>query len=144
MAKTHHSRLERIYHAHDEIVEISKKLQDIEQMMLYAGRIKDSPLADAALDVAIAIHGEPDEAEKKYAESITFDSLKVIEKQVISLIKRRANLEALANKERRKVIDEAYAIHAMETRYKLFKEIVFNCSAVICVAVAIFFLRKIF
>jgi hypothetical protein len=39
--------------------------------MLYAGRVKSPPMADLALDVAIAIHGEPDEAEKVYASYIT-------------------------------------------------------------------------
>jgi hypothetical protein len=33
--------------------------------MLYVGRIRDSPLADDALDVAIAIHGQPDDTEKR-------------------------------------------------------------------------------
>ncbi|MDR1413385.1 MAG: hypothetical protein LBI56_00375 [Puniceicoccales bacterium] len=144
IAKMHHSRLERIYRIHGEIAEISKQLQDIEQIMLYVGRIKDTPLADAALDVAIAIQGEPDESEKRYAESITLESLEPIKLQVIDLVNLRSKLELISLKENQKAIDDSYAIRAIESRYQFLEKLIFKCAAGVCIVVAIFFLKKIF
>ncbi|MDR1401732.1 MAG: hypothetical protein LBI81_02120 [Puniceicoccales bacterium] len=144
LAKTHQARLERIYRVHGEIAEIAKKLQDIEQIMLYVGRIKDSPLADAALNVAIAIHGEPDEAEKKYAETITLESIEAIGEEVVDLLKLRSKLETISLREKQKSISDAHAIYAIEIRYKFFEKLMLKCAVVVCAVVAIFFLKKFF
>jgi hypothetical protein len=142
VAKAHLQRLERIYHTGNEIIEISKNLQDIEQMMLYVGRIKDSPMADAALDVAIAIHGEPDDTERKYAENMTMDSLEAVKIHAMDLVKKRANLEMITAKEKQKSIGESYSFYSLESRYKFLQRLVTNCSMVVCAVVAIFFLRR--
>jgi hypothetical protein len=39
--------------------------------MLCVGRVKDSPIADLAFDVAIAIQSGPDDSEKVCANNIT-------------------------------------------------------------------------
>jgi predicted nucleotidyltransferase len=142
IAKTHHQRLERISRAHDEIANISKKLQDIEQIMLYIGRVRDSPLADAALDVAISIHGEPDDSEKQFAEKITADAVEAVSASVLKLKKRKAALELISQKDRQEAIDESYALHAMESRYKFFEGLMSNCAMAVCAIVAIFMLKK--
>lgn len=145
MVKPHRERLERIYRAHDGIVGISKKLQDIEQTMLYVGRIKDGPLADAALDVAIAIHGEPDDFEKKYAENITMESIASAKVYAIDLVKQKAALESFARKEKKKTIEETHAMYAQEIQYNFLKRIASTCTvAVICVIAAYFFTRRFF
>ncbi|MDR1595609.1 MAG: hypothetical protein LBR91_01635 [Puniceicoccales bacterium] len=143
ITKIHHSTLERMYQVQDEIAEISKKMQDIEQIMLYVGRVRDGPLADAALDVAIAIHGEPDEMEKRYAENITVAEIETLRAQVASLANRRAQLEAISAGGRRRVMNEAYSMHGIESRYKLLETIVGNCAMAVCVTVVIFVIRKL-
>ncbi|MDR1457723.1 MAG: hypothetical protein LBI47_02665 [Puniceicoccales bacterium] len=145
IVKPHRERLERIYRAHDGIVGISKKLQDIEQTMLYVGRIKDGPLADAALDVAIAIHGEPDNFEKKYAENITMESIASTKVYAIDLVKQKTALEAFARKEKKKAIEETHAMYAQEVQYNFLKRLVSTCTvAVVCAIVAYFFTRRLF
>jgi tellurite resistance protein len=144
VAKSHHSRLERVYRTHDEIAEISKKLQDIEQIMLYVGRINGGPLANAALDIAIAIHGEPDATEKKYAENITAAEIETLGKYAMELVGKRTYLETISAREKSKLLDEAYSIHGMESRYKLLETITNGCAMALCVAVAFFLLKKFF
>jgi hypothetical protein len=124
---------------------ISKKLQDIEQTMLYVGRIKDGPLANAALDVAIAIHGEPDDFEKRYAENITMESIASIKVYAVDLVKQKAALESLAHKEKKKSIEETHAMYAQEIQYNFLKQLVsVGVIAVVCIIVAYFFARKFF
>ncbi|MDR2603555.1 MAG: hypothetical protein LBC11_03280 [Puniceicoccales bacterium] len=48
LAHSHRQQLEKVYGAHDEIVKISSQLQDIQQVMLYAGRVNDSPISSMA------------------------------------------------------------------------------------------------
>jgi hypothetical protein len=145
IVQPHRERLERIYRVHDGILGISKKLQDIEQTMLYVGRIKDGPLADAALDVAIAIHGEPDAFEKRYAENITMESIASTKIYAIDLVKQRAALESFAHKEKKKSIEETHAMYAQEIQYNFLKRLVSTCTiTVVCVIAAYFFARKFF
>ncbi|MDR1432964.1 MAG: hypothetical protein LBI61_01310 [Puniceicoccales bacterium] len=144
IAKAHHSRLDKISRTRGEIAEISEKLRDIEQVMLYVGRIKTGDVANAALDVAIAIHGGPDEAEKKYAQVVTLEEIEVMRTQVVKLARRRANLEALSCKETKRAIDEAYSIHAMESRYEFLERLVSNCVIATCIAIAVLLLRRVF
>ncbi|MDR2779192.1 MAG: hypothetical protein LBB16_02800 [Puniceicoccales bacterium] len=144
IARTHHERLERIYHTQNEIIEISKKLQDIEQTMLYVGRIKDGALANAALDIAIAIHGEPDDFEKKYAERVTMESIATTKVYAMDLVKQRAVLESLARKEKKKTMEEAYAMYAQEIRHNFLKQLVSMCTiAVVCFLVILFLKARI-
>ncbi|MDR2628403.1 MAG: hypothetical protein LBC30_00135 [Puniceicoccales bacterium] len=145
MVKPHRERLERIYRAHDGILGISKKLQDIEQTMLYVGRIKDGPLADAALDVAIAIHGEPDDFEKRYAENITMESIASTKIYAMDLVKQREALKSFVHKEKKKSIEETQAMYAQEIRYGFLKQLLSTCVVtVICIIVVCFFTKKFF
>jgi hypothetical protein len=130
--------------AGDEIARISKKLQDIEQIMLYVGRIKDSPLADAALDVAIAIHGAPDEAEKRHADAITIDDIEAAGALAVDLLKRRARLEEISATERKKAMDESFSLYAMETKYGTLRRFTAGCSLLLGLAVAFLLMRKFF
>ncbi|MDR0741851.1 MAG: hypothetical protein LBE98_00085 [Puniceicoccales bacterium] len=143
IVKPHVERLERIYRTHDGIMGISKKLQDIEQTMLYVGRIKDGPLADAALDVAIAIHGEPDDFEKRYAENITMESIASTKIYAMNLVKQRTALESFAHKEKKKTIKEAHTMYVQEIQYNFLKQLVSTgVIAVVCIVVAYIFMRK--
>ncbi|MDR2603592.1 MAG: hypothetical protein LBC11_03485 [Puniceicoccales bacterium] len=145
IVKPHRERLERIYRAHDGIAGISKKLQDIEQTMLYVGRIKDGPLADAALDVAIAIHGEPDDFEKKYAENITMESIASTKVYAIDLVKQKEALESFARKEKKKAIEETHAMYAQEIQYNFLKRLAsIGVVTVVCIIVAYFFIGRFF
>ncbi|MDR2776866.1 MAG: hypothetical protein LBB17_02375 [Puniceicoccales bacterium] len=145
IVKPHMERLERIYRAYDGITGISKKLQDIEQTMLYVGRIKDGPLADAALDVAIAIHGEPDDFEKRYAENITMESIASTKIYAVDLVKQKTALESLVHKEKKKAIEEAHTMYVQEIQYSFLKQLVSTCGiAMICIIVAHIFTRKFF
>jgi predicted nucleotidyltransferase len=144
MARMHHERLERIHRTHDEVIEISKKLEDIEQMMLYIGRIRVGALANAALDVAIFINGEPDDDEKKYAESITIEAIQSLKIHAAKLMKRQEKLRAIFREDERKAIDESYAIHAMESRHQFIEKIFTNCLVATCIVGTIFFLKRFF
>jgi hypothetical protein len=144
VAKTHHGRLERIWRVGDEIAEISERLRDIEQTMLYVGRIRDVPLADAALDVAIAIHGAPDDAEKRHAETITAEDIKNTGVAVADLLRKRAHLEEISAAERRKATDESLSLYAMESKYQSLQRLVFGVSLAIGVAVVLCCVRRFF
>ncbi|MDR3144559.1 MAG: hypothetical protein LBT64_03630 [Puniceicoccales bacterium] len=143
-ARNHQERLERIYTTCDRISEISDELQDIEQMMLCVGRIRDSPLADDALDVALAIHGEPDELEKARAKNISADEIRSIKMHAMDLVKQKSALEFAASRERRRVMGEARAMEALEIRHRFFEKLVSNCAIGFGVITAIFIFRRFF
>jgi hypothetical protein len=119
LSDSHRRRLEMVYDAHDEIVDISSQLQDIEQVMLYAGRVNDSPIADMALDVAIAIQGEPDDREKTYASTITKDMLKKEMARANKLLKRKHHLISVIDGQKDTIAKDISSIASLESRYNL-------------------------
>jgi hypothetical protein len=144
VAETHHSRLQRLHRTHGEICEISAQLRDIEQIMLYVGRVRESPLADAALDVAIAIEGEPDELERRYAETVTMDEIGATGARALKLVKQLRAMEALSVDDRMKAVAEAQSIRTMEGEYKLLKRLISGFTAAIGAAAIIFIAIKFF
>jgi hypothetical protein len=119
LAHSHRQRLEKVYHAHEEIVKVSSQLQDIQQVMLYAGRVNDSPIADMALDVAIAIQGEPDDREKLFAANITKD---IIGKEMVrakKLLKRKQQLIHVIDNQKDTIAKDISSIATLETKYHL-------------------------
>jgi hypothetical protein len=108
-----------VYKAHGEIGTISSQLQDIQQVMLYAGRVNDSPIADMALDVAIAIQGEPDDGEKAYAANITKDRLKHEMARANKLLKRKRKLVSSIDGKKNTIARDISSIASMESKYEL-------------------------
>jgi hypothetical protein len=144
IAKNHQERLEKIYLVRDRIDAISRELQDMVQIMLHVGRFRDSPLADNALDVAIAIEGEPDELEKKHAQNITADEIEHMKTHAQDLMRQRSSLEITASREKQKIIGEAQSMRALESRYKFFEKLFSNCALGFGIAAAIFIFRRLF
>jgi ParB-like chromosome segregation protein Spo0J len=108
-----------VYGAHEEIVTISSQLQDMQQVMLYAGRVNDSPLADMALDVAIAIQGEPDDKEKTYAANIIKDLLKKDMARADKLLRRKQKLISAIDAQKDTIAKDISSIASLETKYEL-------------------------
>jgi hypothetical protein len=119
LSDSHRRHLEMVYNAHDEMVDISSKLQDIQQVMLYAGRVNDSPIADMAFDVAIAIQGEPDDTEKAYATTITKDMLKKEMARANKLLKRKQHLISTIDSQKNAIARDISSIASLESRYNL-------------------------
>jgi hypothetical protein len=87
--------------------------------MLYAGRVNDSPTADMALDVAIAIQGEPDDREKAYATTITKDLIGMEMGRADKLIKRKQKLIAIIDSQKDTIAKDISSIASLETKYSL-------------------------
>jgi hypothetical protein len=117
IAVEHGNRLRSVNRARDGIVEVSKKLDDIAQTMLYAGRIHDAPLADLALDVAIAIHGEPDDGEKAYAQALTPEAIERDRISVEKLLAKRNSLRAFIAEEGKKLDSDIAKLVKIEAEY---------------------------
>jgi hypothetical protein len=109
LAYSHRQHLEKLYHAHGEIVKISSQLQDIQQVMLYAGRVNDSPIADMALDVA----------EKAYASTITKDTIGKEMVRAKKLIKRKQQLISSIDDQKDTIAKDISSIANLETKYQL-------------------------
>jgi hypothetical protein len=139
---SHRLRLEKIYRAHDEIATISSQLQDIEQVMLYAGRIKDPPIATLALDVAIAIHGEPDEAEKVYASNITTPMIEREMARVEKLLKRKNFLVGAISSEKNNIPKDLSALSSLETKYLFFSKLFTRGAIALGVLLSLFLFLK--
>ncbi|MDR0742713.1 MAG: hypothetical protein LBE98_04610 [Puniceicoccales bacterium] len=137
LSDSHRRRLEMVYSAHEEIVEISSQLQNIQQVMLYAGRVNDFPIADMALDAAIAIQGEPDDGEKAYASNIT---KRIIGKEMVranKLLRRKQHLISPIEGQKDTIAKDISSIARMEAKYDLVSKTLAKCA--IYVLFAIFF-----
>jgi hypothetical protein len=119
LAHSHRQHLEKVYHAHEEIVSISSQLQDIQQVMLYAGRVNDSPISSMALDVAIAIQGEPDDAEKAYASTITKAAIGKEMVRAKKLLKRKQQLISSIDGQKDTIARDISSIASLESKYQL-------------------------
>ena len=143
IGKTHQRSLMSLYSASDELAVVSERLSRIERVMLYAGRLYDSPLADDALDVAIMIHGEPDISEKTYAENITPEIISHERGRVLQLINQKQKLSAIISENRAKLIDEATEINQLEGKYNFLYKMVITCVVGIIVACGIFVVLRV-
>jgi hypothetical protein len=108
-----------VYKAHGEIGTISSQLQDIQQVMLYASRLNDPPISALALDVAIAIQGEPDDTEKAYATTITKDMLKKEMARANKLLKRKQHLISIIDSQKNTIARDISSIASLESKYDL-------------------------
>jgi hypothetical protein len=127
-----------VYDAHGEIVAISSQLQDIQQVMLYAGRVNDSPIAHMALDVAIAIQGEPDDKEKAYATTITKDLLRKEMGRADKLLKRKQKLIATIDSQKNAIAKDISSIASLETKYSLISKALAKVAVFSLVAIFFF------
>jgi hypothetical protein len=141
LAHSHRLRLEKVYNAHDEIVNISSQLRDMEQVMLYAGRVNDSPIADMALDVAIAIQGEPDDSEKVFASNLTNAAISKEMARANKLLKRKQQLIHIIDGQRDTILNDISSIASLETKYQLISKTLAKCA--IFAVFAIFFFLAI-
>jgi hypothetical protein len=141
----HGSRLDSVYRAQGELADVSKKLDDIAQTMLFAGRIHDAPLADFALDVAIAIHGEPDGQEKAYAQTITPELIAKDKVLAEKLLARRDSLLSFIAKEGRRLTADITALAKLEAECSFLRGLIWKFTIGIGGILLIFFcLRFLF
>jgi hypothetical protein len=138
LAHSHRLHLEKLYHAHGEIVKISSQLQDIQQVMLYAGRVNDSPISSMALDVAIAIQGEPDEAEKAYASTITKAAIGKEMARAKKLIKRKQQLISIIDGQKDTIAKDISSIVSLESKYQLVSKSLTKCAIFATFAIFLF------
>ena len=122
LSDSHRRHMATVYDAHGEIVAISSQLQDIQQVMLYAGRVNDSPIADLALDIAIAIQGEPDDKEKAYASTITEDLIRKEMERANKLLKRKLKLIATIDSQKNAIARDITSVTRLETKYSLISQ----------------------
>jgi hypothetical protein len=125
---SHRNRIHDLYAARDDILALSAQIQDIAQIMLYAGRIHSGPLADAALDVAIAIHGQPDDREKAYAQHITLEQVRADGERVSRLLAQRDALRRSIDSSRARVADDLAHLHALEAKYDFASKLISSCA----------------
>jgi hypothetical protein len=128
IVSTHRRRIEKICDANSELADISSALDDIAQTLLYAGRIHDPPLADLALDVAITIHGEPDDLEKAYAQTITPELIKKDMSSVKKLLVKRDSLTSFISSENKKLDSDIVALAKIETKYAILRGLIWKCA----------------
>jgi hypothetical protein len=137
--------LDSIYRAQGDLADVSAKLDDIAQTMLFAGRIHDAPLADLALDVAIAIHGEPDNSEKAYAKNITPELIAKDKDRAAKLLARRDSLHAFIAKEGKRLSADVVALAKLEMERNFFRGLFWKCVLGIgAVAIGFILLRRFF
>ena len=138
LSDSHRRHLEKVYGAHGEIVAISSQLQDIQQVMLYAGRVHDSPIADMALDVAIAIQGEPDDKEKAYATTITEDLLRKEMVRADKLLRRKQKLISAIDAQKDTIARDITSVARLETKYELISKALARVAVFALVAIFFF------
>jgi hypothetical protein len=131
----HGGRLDSVRRAQGELAAVSKKLDDIAQTMLFAGRIHDAPLADLALDVAIAIHGEPDDREKNYAKNITPELIAKDKDRAAKLLAERNSLHSFLAKEGKRLGGDVVALAKLEMERNFFRGLFWKCALGVGVAV---------
>jgi hypothetical protein len=127
LVEQHGGRLDSVRRAQGEIVDISAKLDDIAQTMLFAGRIHDAPLADLAIDVAIAIHGEPDNSEKAYAKNITPELIAKDKALAAKLLAKRNSLHSFIAKEGKRLSADVVALTKLEMERDFFRGLFWKC-----------------
>ena len=138
----HRRRLEDLHAARQSISLINNELQDIEQVMLYAGRLHSGPLADAALDIAIAIHGEPDDQEKLYAQNITIPLIHKDKARALSLIARRNALQASIDRMHISIGSDLTKLAKLEGKYEHASKLISTCILAGSAAILIFLVLK--
>lgn len=82
--------------------------------MLYAGRVNDSPIAHMALDVAIAIQGEPDDAEKVFTANLTKDITTKEMARANKLLKQKQQLIHIIDGQRDAIANDISSIASLE------------------------------
>jgi hypothetical protein len=138
----HRNRIRDLYAARDNIMSISAQIQDIAQIMLYAGRIHSGELANAALDVAIAIHGQPDDREKAYARSITVEQIRADGERASRLLAQRDAIHRSIDSARSHISADLANLHAIEAKYDFAPKLISSCIIGIGAIVLIFLACK--
>jgi hypothetical protein len=117
-----------LYCARAKILAINRELQDINQVMLHCARIHSGALADTAIDVLTAIHGQPDDAEKIYAQNITMDLIGKDKARAIKLLSQRAALKSTIDSSRSCINQDLARITKLEAKYEYASKLITACS----------------
>jgi hypothetical protein len=125
-------------------LDIAENLRNIEQTMLYVARVRDGPLANAAIDVLIAIHGEPDDLEKSYADGMTLKTIAEERKRAATLVSRRDKLRIFMATERQNISSDIPSLQRLETKYDIISSIIRNLSIGAGLLLFAFFIGKAF
>jgi hypothetical protein len=120
--------MHRLFSAQEEICAISKELGYIEQIMLKAGGIHSGTLANAALDLAISIHGAPDDDEKIYAENITIELILKDKARAKKLVARRNALKTSIDREKDIIDADLSHLSKLEAKYEYASKLISNCA----------------
>jgi hypothetical protein len=96
--------------------------------MLYAGRVNDSPISSMALDVAIAIQGEPDDGEKAYASTITKSAIGKEMARANKLLKRKQQLIHVIHGQKDAIAKDLSSIASLESKYHLVSQSLTKCA----------------
>jgi hypothetical protein len=119
--------VENIRATRQSILAINGELRDIEQVMLYSATIHSGELADAALDLALAIHGDPDVQEKLYAENITIPMIRRDKARALSLIARRDALKSSIDRQQINIDGDLAKLSNLEGRYEYASKLISSC-----------------
>jgi hypothetical protein len=106
---------------------ISAQIQDIAQIMLYAARVHSGELANAALDVAMSIHGQPDDREKAYAQSITAEQIRADGERASRLLAQRDALHCSIDSARSHISNDLANLHAIEAKDDFASKLISSC-----------------
>ena len=128
LAGSHRQRVDALYSARAKILAINRELQDMEQIMLHCIRIHSGALAHAAMDVLTAIHGQPDDAEKIYAQNITADLLAKDKARAIKLLTQRAALKSTIDGSRSHINADIAKLTKLEAKYEYASKLITACS----------------
>jgi hypothetical protein len=131
-----------IHGARQSISLINNELRDIEQVMLYAGRLHSGTLAEAALDVAIAIHGEPDDAEKLYAQNITIPLFRKDKARAMHRLDRSTSLQSAIDRLQASIGADLTKLTKLEGKYEYASKLISTCIFTAAGAILIFLTLK--
>jgi hypothetical protein len=85
-------------------------------------------LADLALDVAIAIHGEPDDQEKAYAQTITPELIAKDRVLAEKLLSKRDYLHSFIAKEGRRLTADVVTLAKLEAECSFLRGLIWKCA----------------
>ena len=72
-----------------QIAKINRELQDLTQVFLYAGRMRDDDVGKLALDAALEIVGQPEDCEKALAMALTHSDVRKRSCRAADLLRER-------------------------------------------------------
>jgi hypothetical protein len=96
----------------EQIGQIQRDLENIAQVLIYAGRVGEGDLARRALDIAMEIVGQPEDWEMERARHLTERDLADYGRRVHSLLKERRRALLVADRACRRLVEDLPRLHA--------------------------------